>query len=215
MPDGDIFARALAPCWRVPARLANARADDATVGRATLKSLWRTLHEAGGCPKLRELLDVVAGYHSSLGDGSPDPTAYERACGSISALVAAADGHKHTRLAAEEARVALGSARGDGADTRLLAIPGELFAERVCSRLIDHYLLDVQRPLLVGARFASRDDARSWEGDLGAAMGTRVSAIARDLWRDPSGQTVRNPRWRRAATTTEDLLKSSVAVAVG
>lgn len=220
MPDGDIFTRTLARGWRVPARLTNAMTDSQRVARADTKALVQTLVEAGGCPRLEDIASVVRDVECAILDMMPSASAgagmaarlIVESSRRLTEIVTAADGHKHTRFARDVARSTIAGLieGGDGAPYVHASI-----AEHVCWRIIDHYGFDAQRPLLMGERFTTHEQAQAWQAEVSGIMAPRVTAIAQSLEQDPTGQTVRAPRWAQKVPSTADVLSSVVALGPG
>jgi len=219
MPDGDIFTRTMARGWRVPARLTNAGTDSEGVARSVTRSLAQTLVEGGGCPMLRQIVTTIEETRQIIARTpmyASDPVAvtgfFDSANQRLSDLVAAADGHKHTQIAVDLARSVIVELIQMGHPLPDTAPSGTVIAERLCWRIVDHYHFDAQRPLLMGHRFSTFDEAQVWRAEVSAIMASRVTVIADNLERDPTGQTVRNPRWPRQMMSTAEVLASAVVL---
>jgi len=214
MPDGDVFTRTLARGWRKPARLTNAMADAERVARAQTMALAQTLIEACGCPGLADIMSTLQAVERqtacvALGGGSQDASVISDTFRCLDGIVAAADGHKHTRFAVEAARAAVvrliesAEEQSDTAGT---------ITERLCWHIINHYGFDAQRVLLMGTRFATYEEAQEWQAEVSRIMAPRVAVMAQALESDPTGQSVRKPRWPRPVKAMADILATTVVV---
>jgi hypothetical protein len=179
--------------------------------------LARTLVEAGGCPQLQEIVATVEDTRSavtgrSLGvhDAAASASVLNVAFARLDELVAAADGHKHTRLAADVARSAVVELIREGPGGSYESMCPTQVAESVCWRILDHYHFDAQRPLLIGERFANYEEARAWQREVSQIIAPHVATIAQGLARDPTGQHVRKPRWPQQVVSTAEALRSAV-----
>jgi hypothetical protein len=81
--------------------------------------------------------------------------------------------------------------------------------------MVERYWFDAQRPSLIGSRFSSYEEARTWEDAVKERMAPKVAKIAREIVRDSTGQTVKMPRWAKASRSTADLLAVPVELGSG
>ena len=182
VPDRDIMYSRLAPHWRRPYRLAKGDASAAVVAAEADKALSATLRATGGCPGIRELADLVAQAVSSPEEQGWRPRA--------DAIVQAAGGHKHTRIAQEVGEGLLEAHLPRLANLTADAIASE-FAVAVLRRIAIHYAFGPIQPVLVSERFGSPSQAIAFESECIAEM--RLSSIAAKLLKRPSAERLRTP----------------------
>lgn len=202
MPDLDILARAPAPGWRRPYRLAvGSAASPQELASAAIQSLAHSLRSGGGLPALDSLADVVSRFLSGqlpLADALHHLRSIEQATG----------GDRHTKVAAR-ATARLLVELGQGGSS--IAEPRLAVAERFCWAMVDHHLFGRVRPELVGSRFPDHASAFAWEEGCKEALRPGLKKVASALARDPMAARLHAPRTAAGRRrSTADLLNESL-----
>ncbi len=196
MPDNDIIQSALVPCWQAAGRLLRGGHPLLEVASASDKALARSLRQGGGLPgldRLTALLEEVQAGQLTPGQAMDrlHDVEYEY------------DGSRHIKVAAQATRQLVAEVHQGASflDAR------RAVAERFCWELLDHQLFGRLRPLLIGTRFADRDEAAAFEAACKAELTTAITKLASQLLADPTATALRAPALRaRTRRTTEELM---------
>lgn len=215
MPEGDRFENAFAVGWRRAYRRAReGAASPAEIADTCMTALARTLRERGGVPGLREMEAVVTDVACRLafrpGTGMEGAKMLRAAFDELDRIVRDADGHRHTKVAADAARQLLvqlddplGNLGGQSFTT--------YFAEQVCLALVEHHFFARARQSLVAeGKLGGPEEALAWQQGVEAAMRPAIQTVAKHLAREPRAGTLRAPRRTVARQSTKVLLEEAL-----
>jgi hypothetical protein len=195
MPDLDKVERKLLPAWRAPYGLVKGNHPLEEVAKSVLKVLSETLRREGGLPCLPELAMIVQQRDAGRLDDR-----------SLSAIAFKLEQRMRTRTE-RLALAALQRPEVSGPASMLLGRPDQRLAEGLLVRMVENILFSQQRDYLVGKRFASREDAISFENDLLSMLRPHIGHLARRLVRNPQAHRLRAPSFPIPhKKTTADLL---------
>jgi hypothetical protein len=201
MPDLDIVERRLTKAWRAPYRLIKGGHPAKLVADSLVKAAAATLRESGGMPGFEDLsaqfapLSPLAGRTRTLEDAS---RALEQRFGQREATKLLVRAFNRSQAKIEAGR----------------ALPGPSQCAQEYVRLIfSHHFFDKLSNRLIGEgkRFATVDEARTFEATVRGYLEPQLIRLTRSLIADPTASNLRAPKALSSRRTTAEILDASVS----
>ena len=192
MPDRDVLYRSLAGPWRRPCSLALRRVEPERLAASLEKALCRTLRDAGGCPGLREIGQVV--WEAMAGDGFDSEARLER-------VLEATGTHQHTAIAVDVALGLIAGGRYAASAREASLMVAEVAAARITSQ---QFFGRGLRSRMLAEHGTSYQEVRDYE--LRCAETARFRYVGERLLADEGAAHLRAPRVARQDVPLPDLL---------
>ena len=207
VPEKDRFEWSLGAGWCAVYQLVNSNSSTSEeISDKIVKTLTKYLRERDGIPGFQAMMAVIA---------EPPGHSISGSIAALNQIVSSEFGHRHTKVAAEEAKSLL---------TRKLASGGTLepknlarhFAARVCIALVEHYLFArVRLSLIADGKFTDLGEANQWQKQMEREIQPSIDKIAGQLLQKTDGDGLRAPRRISPKKSTSDLLTEELNCVVG
>ena len=198
VPEKDRFERSLGAGWcAVYQHVKNRSITPEEINDKIVKTLTKYLRDSSGVPGFQAMMGVIA---------APPGSSLSESFVAIDQIVGGESGHRHTKVAAKEAKSLL---------VRRLASGGTLepqdlshrFAAKVCFALVEHYFFARVCPKLTAdGRFVDHNEACVWQEQVERDIQASIGKIAGQLLQQTDGKGLRAPRRTAPKMSTSDLL---------
>ncbi len=194
MAENDRFEKYLGAGWRTAANYAeNENASLEDIGDKLVESLVYCLREYNGVPSFQEIAVVLK--------APMEPSPFER-FSTLEDIVRDRKGHRHTKVAANEAKTLLVTNRAFE--------PGDVemgLAQALCLALVKHYFFARVCPKMTATeRFSNHKEFLEWQDGIEHSIQPRIELIATQLVKDPDARKLRVPRKNTKRVPTSELL---------
>lgn len=194
MAENDRFEKHLGAGWRTAANYAEGeKASVEEIGDKIVESLVNYLRDYNGVPSFQEIVLVLK---APVG---PSPTEH---FSTLEDIVRDQKGHRHTKVAANEAMSLLVISRKlEPVDVKVR------LAQAICSALVKHYFFARVCPKMTATeRFSDHREYSEWQDGIEHSIQSRIERIATQLAGNPDAGMLRAPRKTTKKVTTYDLL---------
>jgi len=215
MADNDIFERTVPPSFRKAYRVAKHDGEPLEVAQQCRPALAKFLHEHQGCPYFDEFCALIEPMFIVAEQRSLNFADYKtivlrserlaRSCAGSQQAILAQWAAQTCRDLALEAQVC-GPLSGD---------VKQIFAQHWCERIVQVILdrLSNSKEVLERFEIVSQGDEDvafdalcAWKGEIEKHLPQEIENVARQLAKDPSGQTVRARAVRHPKRSTAELV---------
>ena len=198
VPEKDRFERSLGAGWcAVYQHVKNRSTTPKEINDKIVKTLTKNLRDRRGVPGFQAMMSVIS---------APLGFPFSESVDAIDQIVGGGSGHRHTKVAAKEAKSLL--VRRLASEVTLE--PQNLshrFATKVCYALVEHYFFARALPKLIAeGRFVDRNEAFEWQGRIERNIQDSIGKIAVKLLQQTDGKGLRAPRRTALKMSTSDLL---------
>ena len=202
MVERDRFEKQFGPGWLTAYRYVregNASLEEVCDKLTT--ALTKTLRDKDAVPLLHRMVQVLTDARE---------TGLLASFATLDAIVEEQEGHRHTQIAAGMAKSLIVQWDAAGWINETSDIAG-LFAEAVCSGLVEHYYFAKARQSLISEGvLANYEAASQWQSQLERQLQPQLMTLAARLEKHPDGKGLRAPNRRVKKERTSDLLEENL-----
>lgn len=198
VPENDRFEWSLGAGWcALYQHVKNGSATSEEINDRIAKTLTKYLRERSGVPGFQNMMNVIV---------APPGFSLSESYVALDRIVEGESGHRHSKVAAKEAKSLLNWNLGSGGTMDPHGLSHQ-FAANVCIALVKHYFIDRVCPQLIAdGKFADSAQAHEWQKQIESDIRPHIDKIADQLIQKTDGRGLRAPRRTAPKLSTSDLL---------